>query len=265
MSENAISVRNLTKTFGGGRTLLGRERHTVEAVKKVSFDLRSGETLAVVGESGSGKSTLARMLVGLTEPTGGTMTIAGRDAHELRRSGARAFGKVIQYVFQDPVASLNPRKTIRQILETPLKLLGRLGSVQRQQRMVELLDAVQMPKDTLERYPHEFSGGQAQRIAIARTLAAEAEIVVLDEPVSALDVSVQAQVLLLLDQLKKEFGLSYLFISHDLAVVEAISDRVAVMYFGEIVEEATANDLFARPEHAYTRQLVQSAPRIRRE
>ena len=193
------------------------------------------------------------------------MTIAGRDAHELRRSGARAFGKVIQYVFQDPVASLNPRKTIRQILETPLKLLGRLGSVQRQQRMVELLDAVQMPKDTLERYPHEFSGGQAQRIAIARTLAAEAEIVVLDEPVSALDVSVQAQVLLLLDQLKKEFGLSYLFISHDLAVVEAISDRVAVMYFGEIVEEATASDLFARPEHAYTRQLVQSAPRIRRE
>ncbi|KAB2657972.1 ABC transporter ATP-binding protein [Brucella tritici] len=265
MSENAISVRDLTKTFGGGRTLLGKERHKVEAVKNVSFDLRSGETLAIVGESGSGKSTLARMLVGLTEPTNGTMTIAGRDAHELRSSGARAFGKVIQYVFQDPVASLNPRKTIRQILETPLRLLSGLNSAQRQQRMIQLLDAVQMPKDTLERYPHEFSGGQAQRIAIARTLAAEAEIVVLDEPVSALDVSVQAQVLLLLDQLKKEFGLSYLFISHDLAVVEAISDRVAVMYFGEIVEEATASDLFAGPEHAYTRQLVESAPRIRRE
>lgn len=265
MSDNAISVRDLTKTFGGGRTLLGKERHKVEAVKNVSFDLRSGETLAIVGESGSGKSTLARMLVGLTEPTAGTMTIAGRDAGELRNSGARAFGKVIQYVFQDPVASLNPRKTIRQILETPLKLLGGLGSAKCQQRMVQLLEAVQMPKDTLERYPHEFSGGQAQRIAIARTLAAEAEIVVLDEPVSALDVSVQAQVLLLLDQLKKEFGLSYLFISHDLAVVEAISDRVAVMYFGEIVEEATASDLFAMPEHAYTRQLVESAPRIRRE
>jgi len=205
------------------------------------------------------------MLVGLTEPTTGTMTIAGRDAHELRSSGARAFGKVIQYVFQDSVASLNPRKTIRQILETPLKLLNGLDSARRKQRMIQLLDAVQMPKDTLERYPHEFSGGQAQRIAIARTLAAEAEIVVLDEPVSALDVSVQAQVLLLLDQLKKEFGLSYLFISHDLAVVEAISDRVAVMYFGEIVEKATASDLFARPEHAYTRQLVESAPRVRRE
>ncbi|MHC5232695.1 ATP-binding cassette domain-containing protein [Brucella sp. LJL56] len=265
MSDNAISVRDLSKTFGGGRTLLGKERHKVEAVKRVSLDLRSGETLAIVGESGSGKSTLARMLVGLTEPTNGTMTIAGRDSSELRNSGAQAFGKVIQYVFQDPVASLNPRKTIRQILETPLKLLGGLDSAQRRQRMIQLLDAVQMPNDTLERYPHEFSGGQAQRIAIARTLAAEAEIVVLDEPVSALDVSVQAQVLLLLDQLKKEFGLSYLFISHDLAVVEAISDRVAVMYFGEIVEEATASDLFARPEHAYTRQLVESAPRIRRE
>ncbi len=265
MSDNAISVRDLSKTFGGGRSFLGKERHKVEAVKRVSLDLRSGETLAIVGESGSGKSTLARMLVGLTEPTDGTMTIAGRDSSELRNSGAQAFGKVIQYVFQDPVASLNPRKTIRQILETPLKLLGGLDSAQRRQRMIQLLDAVQMPNDTLERYPHEFSGGQAQRIAIARTLAAEAEIVVLDEPVSALDVSVQAQVLLLLDQLKKEFGLSYLFISHDLAVVEAISDRVAVMYFGEIVEEATASDLFARPEHAYTRQLVESAPRIRKE
>jgi len=265
MSDNAISVRDLSKTFGGGRSFLGKERHKVEAVKRVSLDLRSGETLAIVGESGSGKSTLARMLVGLTEPTDGTMTIAGRDSSELRNSGAQAFGKVIQYVFQDPVASLNPRKTIRQILETPLKLLGGLDSAQRRQRMIQLLDAVQMPNDTLERYPHEFSGGQAQRIAIARTLAAEAEIIVLEEPVSALDVSVQAQVLLLLDQLKKEFGLSYLFISHDLAVVEAISDRVAVMYFGEIVEEATASDLFARPEHAYTRQLVESAPRIRRE
>lgn len=144
---------------------------------------------------------------------------------------------MIQYVFQDPVASLNPRKTIRQILETPLKLLSELDRNQRQKRMEELLDAVQMPKDTLLRYPHEFSGGQAQRIAIARTLAADAEIIVLDEPVSALDVSVQAQVLLLLDELKQQFGLSYLFISHDLAVVEAISDRVAVMYYGEIVEK----------------------------
>ncbi|MCX2698814.1 MULTISPECIES: ATP-binding cassette domain-containing protein [Ochrobactrum] len=265
MTNAAISVHNLSKTFGGGRPIFGKQRHTVEAVKSVSLTLARGETLAIVGESGSGKSTLARMLVGLTDPSDGTMTIAGQDASALRRSGPRAFGKVIQYVFQDPVASLNPRKTIRQILETPLKLLGGLEQGQRQRRMEELLDAVQMPKDTLSRYPHEFSGGQAQRIAIARTLAANAEIIVLDEPVSALDVSVQAQVLLLLDALKQEFGLSYLFISHDLAVVEAISDRVAVMYYGKIVEEATAEDLFTNPQHAYTRQLIDSAPRIKRE
>ncbi|OYR15900.1 ATP-binding cassette domain-containing protein [Brucella thiophenivorans] len=265
MSEAAISVHNLSKTFGGGRTLFGRQRHAVEAVKSVSLNLARGETLAIVGESGSGKSTLARMLVGLTAPSEGTMEIAGQDANTLQRSGPRAFGKVIQYVFQDPVASLNPRKTIREILETPLKLLGGLDRSQRQKRMEELLDAVQMPKDSLLRYPHEFSGGQAQRIAIARTLAANAEIIVLDEPVSALDVSVQAQVLLLLDELKQQFGLSYLFISHDLAVVEAISDRVAVMYYGEIVEEATAEDLFANPRHAYTRQLIDSAPRMKRE
>jgi len=265
MSEAAISVHNLSKTFGGGRTFFGKQRHAVEAVKSVSLNLARGETLAIVGESGSGKSTLARMLVGLTEPSEGTMKIAGQDASALRRSGPRAFGKVIQYVFQDPVASLNPRKTIRQILETPLKLLGELDSQMRQKRMEELLDAVKMPNDTLLRYPHEFSGGQAQRIAIARTLAANAEIIVLDEPVSALDVSVQAQVLLLLDELKQQFGLSYLFISHDLAVVEAISDRVAVMYYGEIVEEATAEDLFANPRHAYTRQLIDSAPRMKRE
>lgn len=264
MSEVAIDVHNLSKTFGGGRTLFGKQRHTVEAVKSVSLTLARGETLAIVGESGSGKSTLARMLVGLTEPSKGAIEIAGQDASALRRSGPRAFGKVIQYVFQDPVASLNPRKTIRQILETPLKMLRDLDSTQRRERMDELLDAVQMPKDTLLRYPHEFSGGQAQRIAIARTLAANAEIIVLDEPVSALDVSVQAQVLLLLDQLKQQFGLSYLFISHDLAVVEAISDRVAVMYYGEIVEEATAEDLFTTPRHAYTRQLIDSAPRMKR-
>jgi peptide/nickel transport system ATP-binding protein len=265
MSQAAISVHNLSKTFGGGRTFFGKQRHAVEAVKSVSLNLARGETLAIVGESGSGKSTLARMLVGLTEPSDGTMKIAGWDASALRRSGPQAFGKVIQYVFQDPVASLNPRKSIRQTLETPLKLLGELDSQKRETRMEELLDAVQMPKDTLLRYPHEFSGGQAQRIAIARTLAANAEIIVLDEPVSALDVSVQAQVLLLLDELKQQFGLSYLFISHDLAVVEAISDRVAVMYYGEIVEEATAGDLFAKPQHAYTRQLIDSAPRMKRE
>ncbi|MDM7982119.1 MAG: ATP-binding cassette domain-containing protein [Rhizobium sp.] len=265
MTTSAIQVRELTKSFGGGRTLFGKERHEVRAVKSVSLDLMRGETLAVVGESGSGKSTLARMLVGLETPTSGSMLIGGKDAEALRREGPRAFGKTIQYVFQDPVASLNPRKTISNILDTPLKLLCGYEASRRRERMKELLDAVQMPENTLSRYPHEFSGGQAQRIAIARALAAEAEILVFDEPVSALDVGVQAQVLLLLSDLKTRFDLSYLFISHDLAVVEAICDSVAVMYFGEIVELAPAARLFADPEHAYTRRLVASAPRIRRE
>lgn len=265
MTGTAIQVRDLSKSFGGGRSLFGKKHHEIRAVSSVSLDLARGETLAVVGESGSGKSTLARMLVGLERPTSGSMLIGGKDAAALRRDGPRAFGKTIQYVFQDPVASLNPRKTVREILDTPLKLLCGYEPSRRRARMTELLDAVQMPADTLSRYPHEFSGGQAQRIAIARALAAEAEIIVFDEPVSALDVCVQAQVLLLLSDLKTRFDLSYLFISHDLAVVDAISDRVAVMYYGEVVETAPAARLFANPEHAYTRRLVASAPRIGRE
>lgn len=260
--RNAIEVTNLTKTFGGGRRLFGGRHHEVKAVRDVTLALHHGETLAVVGESGSGKSTLARMVVGLEKPTSGEMQIAGRDAAVLHKEGPRAFGRVIQYVFQDPVASLNPRKRIGQILETPLRLLANMEAGKRSQRLKELLDAVSMPANTLERYPHEFSGGQAQRIAIARALAAEPDILVLDEPVSALDVSVQAQVLVLLEDLKKEFDLSYLFISHDLAVVESISDRVAVMYYGEVVEEANAEALFASPQHDYTKKLIGSAPRV---
>lgn len=260
MTGAAIQVRDLSKTFGGGRSLFGKAKHEIKAVKAVSLDVARGETLAVVGESGSGKSTLARMLAGLEEPTSGSMLIAGRDAAALRRSGPRAFGKTIQYVFQDPVASLNPRKTIQEILETPLKLLCGYEAPRRRARMQELLHSVQMPEDTLLRYPHEFSGGQAQRIAIARALATEAEIIVLDEPVSALDVSIQAQVLLLLRDLKQRFGLSYLFISHDLAVVEAISDRVAVMYFGEVVETAPAARLLPTLSTPIHDSLSQAPP-----
>lgn len=262
MSAVAISMEGVTKTFGGGRTLLLKPRHQVHAVRNVSLNLMQGETLAIVGESGSGKSTLARMLVGLTSPTSGRITIEGLDWRELSAAGPRTFGKTIQYVFQDPVASLNPRRTIAEILDAPLRLLHDYDSSRRTQRMHELLDAVRLASNTLERYPHEFSGGQAQRIAIARALAAEARIVVLDEPVSALDVSVQAQVLLLLDELRREFSLSYVFISHDLAVVEAIADRVAVMYLGDVVELADTRSLFAAPQNAYTRDLINSAPRI---
>lgn len=262
MTDNAITVDDLCKTFGGGTSLFGTSPPAIHAVRNVSLQLRRGETLAVVGESGSGKSTLARMLVGLERPTSGTMTIGGKDAAALAAEGSRAFGRVIQYVFQDPVASLNPRKTIAQILDVPLRLLARIDGQNRKARMRDLLDAVQMPANTLERFPHEFSGGQAQRIAIARALAADARILVLDEPVSALDVSVQAQVLLLLDDLRREFELSYLFISHDLAVVEAVSDRVAVMYLGEVVEIGDAESLFAKPQHEYTKALLASAPRL---
>ncbi|MCR6672421.1 ATP-binding cassette domain-containing protein [Devosia ginsengisoli] len=262
MSDNAVEIRDLVKTFGGGRSLFGREANQVQAVRSISLDLKRGETLGIVGESGSGKSTLARMLVGLERPTAGTMLIDGKPWAELASSGSRAFGRTIQYVFQDPVASLNPRKTIGDILDVPLRLLCRYDSAKRSARKRELVDAVQMPADTLDRYPHEFSGGQAQRIAIARALAAEARILVLDEPVSALDVSVQAQVLLLLQQLRDDLGLSYLFISHDLAVVESISDRVAVMYLGEVVESGPAAQLFVDPQHDYTRSLIASAPRL---
>ncbi|WP_421671077.1 ATP-binding cassette domain-containing protein [Rahnella sp. EDr1-12] len=260
--NNVIEVSGLVKTFGSRSGWFSGKKHQVEAVKGVSFHLAEGETLAVVGESGSGKSTLARMLVGLERPTSGSVTLMGEEMSAHSKRGDKAFGRMIQYVFQDPVASLNPRKTIADTLDVPLRYLCGYPAARRQTRMRELMDAVQMPADALTGYPHEFSGGQAQRLAIARALAAEARILVLDEPVSALDVSVQAQVLLLLDQLKRDFGLSYLFISHDLAVVESIADRVAVMYHGDLVECADNDMLFNAPQHDYTQRLLASAPRV---
>ncbi len=263
MSANMIEARNLTKIYGGGRTIFGSLAYRLEAVSRVSLTLGQGQTLALVGESGSGKSTVARMLVGLMRPSSGEITVAGHDVAVLRRQGPRALGRVIQYVFQDPIASLNPRKTVRKTLHAPLKLLKGYDASTRHARIVELLEAVKMPFDTLDRYPHELSGGQAQRIAIARALAADAKILILDEPVSALDVSVQAQVLLLLQDLKAKYNLSYLFISHDLAIVEAVSDQVAVMRRGHIVENGPTNVIFSQPRSSYTRGLIESAPRLR--
>ncbi len=255
MSGPVIEVQKLGKTFGGGRTLTGKAKPQVHAVRGVSFSVAQGETLGIVGESGCGKSTLARMLVGLETPTAGHRQIFGVEGES-----TRALAKTIQYVFQDPISSLNPRKTVQQILETPMTHILGLDAGQRRARVAELMDAVNLRAEFLERYPHEFSGGQAQRIGIARALAADARILVLDEPVSALDVSVQAQVLNLLNDLKRAFDLTYVFISHDLAVVESISDRVAVMYFGRIVEHGEADDLFARPRHPYTDVLFGAAP-----
>jgi peptide/nickel transport system ATP-binding protein len=200
------------------------------------------------------------MLVGLDRPSGGSISLKDADISGLTGRDARALARKVQYVFQDPVSSLNPRKTIRQILEAPMRYLLGLGTAERGKRLDELMDAVGLRREFLERYPHEFSGGQAQRIGIARALAADPEAIVLDEPVSALDVSVQAQVLNLLDELKHKFGLTYVFISHDLSVVESVSDRVAVMYFGRVVEFADAQAIFRQPRHPYTKLLLDSAP-----
>jgi peptide/nickel transport system ATP-binding protein len=260
MSDALLRTEEVTRTFGGGRTLFGRRKPQVHAVRRVTLAAQRGETLGIVGESGCGKTTLARMLVGLDRPTGGRIFMDGRDVAEILNGGSTALARQVQYVFQDPLSSLNPRQTIRRILDAPLKHLVGMAPKDRETRLAELLHAVNLQRDFLDRYPHEFSGGQAQRIGIARALAAEPEIIVLDEPVSALDVSVQAQVLNLLDDLKARFTLTYLFISHDLAVVEAISDRVAVMYFGEVVEEGRADDIFRKPLHPYTRLLIDSAP-----
>ena len=257
----ALKVRDLSKTFPVGGGLLRRARAGVRAVRPMSFEVAEGETLGIVGESGCGKSTLARMLVGLLEPTTGHIEIEGKP---LDNADPAAFGKLIQYVFQDPVSSLNPRKTIRQIMETPLKRLYGMDREERAARIREIFASVNLREEYLDRYPHEFSGGQAQRIGVARALAAAPRIMVLDEPVSALDVSVQAQVLNLLAELKGEFNLTYLFISHDLAVVEAVSDRILVLYFGSVVEIGRAEEVFHTPRHPYTRLLADSAPVVGR-
>ncbi len=257
----ALRLDGVAKTFPVSPRLFRPPKGEVRAVRPVSLDVATGETLGIVGESGCGKSTLARMLVGLEPPTAGTIEIEGK---AFDRSDPAAFGRMIQYVFQDPVSSLNPRKSIRRIMEIPLARLHGMGRAERAERISEIFASVNLREEFLDRYPHEFSGGQAQRISIARALAANARILVLDEPVSALDVSVQAQVLNLLADLRRRFGLTYLFISHDLAVVEAVSDRIAVMYFGAVVEVGAAERIFSSPRHPYTHLLAGSAPVIGR-
>lgn len=259
MTHPALKVSDLSKTFTDNTGLFGRTQRHVHAVRSVNLEVAPGETLGIVGESGCGKTTLARMLVGLTPPTAGRIEINGQ---ERTGDSTRSFGRDIQYVFQDPTSSLNPRMTIRDILSVPLIHLHGMDLSARTARISEITDAVNLRKEFLDRHPHEFSGGQAQRIGIARALAADARILVLDEPVSALDVSIQAQVLNLLADLKAELGLTYVFISHDLAVVEAISDRVAVFYAGSVVEIGPAEHVFSAPRHPYCKLLADSAPAI---
>jgi len=255
-----LEVEGLSKYFPILGGVLRREVGRVHAVDRVSFQVEQGQTLGLVGESGCGKSTVARALLRLYEPSAGSVRFKGRDFLALDRKQLKAARAEMQMIFQDPYASLNPRMSIGKILEEPF-VLHRVGSrEQRRAKVMNLLDRVGMRPDAYDRYPHEFSGGQRQRIGVARAIALEPDLVICDEAVSALDVSVQSQVLNLLRELQRELGLTYIFISHDLAVVRHISDRVAVMYLGRIVELADTDDLFAAPAHPYTQALLASLP-----
>jgi oligopeptide/dipeptide ABC transporter ATP-binding protein len=262
MTEPILAVENLSRHFTGKSGILfGRATGTVRAVDGVSFSVKRGETLALVGESGCGKSTTARLVLRLIEPTTGTIRFEGSYIQDLRGEPLRALRRRMQIVFQDPFASLNPRMTVGQILEEPL-IVHHLGDAAfREARVAELLSVVGLSAYHARRYPHEFSGGQRQRIGIARALAVEPALIVCDEPVSALDVSIQAQVVNLLRDLQRRLGLSYLFIAHDLAVVKHVADRVAVMYLGQIVEIGPKRALFSDPRHPYTRTLLAAIPR----
>ena len=261
-TDEILAVENLSRHFAARRGILfGRSTGTVRAVDGISFALNRGETLALVGESGCGKSTTARLVLRLIEPTTGTIRFEGTYIQDLRGEPLRALRRRMQIVFQDPFASLNPRMTVGQILEEPL-IVHHLGdAASRRARVEELLGVVGLAAYHARRYPHEFSGGQRQRIGIARALAVEPALIVCDEPVSALDVSIQAQVVNLLRDLQRRLGLSYLFIAHDLAVVKHVADRVAVMYLGQIVEIGPKHALFSDPRHPYTRTLLAAIPR----
>ena len=260
MNAPLLQADALSVAFPVRGGVLRREVGRVRAVERVSVAVGTGEVLGIVGESGCGKTTLGRALVGLVEPDAGTLRIEGRDVATLSNDERRRLTRDVQMVFQDPFASLNPRKRVRQILALPFEAHGLPPGTAREARILELLELVGLAPEHLERWPHELSGGQRQRVGIARALALEPKVVVLDEPLSALDVAIQSQVLNLLVDLQDRLGLGYVFISHDLSVVEYLSDHVAVMYLGRIVESAPAAALFAAPRHPYTQALLAAVP-----
>jgi oligopeptide/dipeptide ABC transporter ATP-binding protein len=264
MTENVapalLSVKGLVKHFPVKKGVLQRTVGQVRAVDNVSFDIKSGETLGLVGESGCGKSTVGKTILKLIDPTAGEVRLSGARIDGLSKGDIRPFRRQMQVVFQDPYSSLNPRLTVRDIISEPLRNFGVAVGAELARQVAELAQKVGLRTEALDRYPHEFSGGQRQRIGIARALALRPSLIICDEPVSALDVSVQAQVINLLADLQDEFHLSYLFIAHDLAVVQHISTRVAVMYLGRIVELAPAEELYENPLHPYTEALLSAVP-----
>ena len=258
-----LRVSELKRSYPRQRISLWQAAEPLHALRGVSFELQAGQSLGVVGESGSGKSTLARLVMALDRPTAGHVELMGRNLHQLSEKELRLARRDFQMVFQDPYGSLDPRMTVERIISEPLTTLHEKLSRDAQRQQVQaVLDQVGLRAQDADKYPHEFSGGQRQRIAIARALITKPKLIVADEPVSALDVSVQAQVLNLMKDLQRELGLSYLFISHDLAVVQHVCDQVIVLYQGEIVERGTPQKLFSTPEHPYTQALVKAAPRV---
>lgn len=260
--EVLLEVKNLKKWFPIKRGLSFSEKRYIKAVDDVSFTVYKGETLGLVGESGCGKSTLARTILRLIEPTGGQVLYRGEDFLQKGKREVKEMRSNLQIVFQDPYGSLHPKMRVGEIIEAPLVISKYGDKEMRKARVNELVEMVDLKPEHLKRYPHEFSGGQRQRIVIARTLATNPDFVICDEPVSALDVSVRSQILNLLRDLQEKLGLTYLFISHDLSVVEHICDRVVVMYLGKVVEMATSEALFTNPQHPYTRALLSAAPQI---
>lgn len=254
MSKTLMEVRNLKKYFDVG----GKE--PLKAVDGINLEIKRGETLGLVGESGCGKSTAGRTIIGLYEPTEGEVIFDGMDTSKFSKKERREYTKKVQMIFQDPYASLNPRMTVTDIIGEGIDIHKLYSGQARQSRIYELLELVGLSKEHANRYPHEFSGGQRQRIGIARALSIQPELIVCDEPISALDVSIQAQVVNLLEELQEEFGLTYIFIAHDLSMVKHISDRIAVMYLGNIVEIADSKELYDNPKHPYTKALLSAVP-----